>query len=149
MNITVRSGRVEGCVSDEMIAEQTCGHREAGVVRVVTSVGSVQLHIRIVGRGLCTKGHRTAERTVTVGGRTDTSLNLNTFQNGGVAVHIRPEDALVLRRVERNAIDRDIDSGIPRPSDTHISRTCTETVLAPGKHTRSRREQERKFLAGS
>lgn len=115
-----------------MIAEQPRGHREAGVVGVVAAVGGVQFHERIVGRSLCTKGDRAAERAVTVGRGTHATLDLSTFQNGGITVHIRPEDALILWRVERHTVDRDIDSGIPRSSDTHVCRTCSETVLAPG-----------------
>ena len=149
MNIAVRSGRVEGGVGDKMVAEQSCGHRESGVVGVIAAVGGVQFHERIVGRSLCAEGYRAAESAVTVGGRADTALDLNAFQKSGVAVHIRPKDTLVLRRVKRNAIDRDVDSGVSGTSDPHIGRAGSETVLAPGQHAWSRGEKERQFLSGS
>ena len=67
VDIAVSAGCVECGVGHKMIAEQPCGHREAGVVRVVAAVGGVQFHERIVGRSLCTKSDRAAERAVTVG----------------------------------------------------------------------------------
>ena len=67
VDVAVSAGRVEGGVRHKMIAEQPRGHRETGVVGVVAAVGGVQFHERIVGRSLCTKSDRAAERAVTVG----------------------------------------------------------------------------------
>ena len=118
VDVAVSAGRVEGGVRHKMIAEQPRGHRETGVVGVVAAVGGVQLHERVVGRSLGAKGDRTAERAVTVGRGTYTTLDLNTFHKCGIAVHVSPEDTLILRRVERHTVHGDIDSGIPGSPDT-------------------------------
>ena len=73
-------------------------------------------------------------------------MNLHASEERGVAVHIGPEDALVLRGVERNSVNRYIDSGVRSSADAQVAGTCAQSVVRPGEYAGSVGEEERQFL---
>ncbi len=98
--------------------------------------------------GWCGRGesHRSAEGTISVGRCSDTSLNLDAAQQGSVGVHIGPKYGLVFGRVERHAIQCDVDSAARCAADAHVSCSRACTVLAPCEHAWRASKKERQLL---
>ena len=145
---TIRCSLVVGSVKDEMIEEQACRELGSCMIRAEAAIAARQLQARLERgsrRGQC---HRTTKGTVSMGRCADTSLDLYATHEGGIGVHVGPEDGLVLRRVERDAVQRDVDTTACGAADTHIRCAHARAVLTPCEDARCVGEEERQLLSG-
>ena len=133
MDIAVRGRLVQGAFEDEVVPQEACGETAADPPGAEGSVGTGEFRRGDEGRGLGAEGDRAAEGAVTVGGGADTALDLDASEEGGVGVHVGPEDGLVFRRIERHAVEGDVDAGSAGTADAQVTGAGPDAVLAPGE----------------
>ena len=110
MDKAIRVGLVIGTVEDQVVPQQTRGEVATQVIGVVGTVRGRQFATSLARGCFCLQRDGTAKGTVAIGRRTHAALNLHAVQQGGIAVHIGPEHALVLGRVEGHAVDGHVDT---------------------------------------
>ena len=137
-----------GAFQDEVVPEQARGGAHAQVHRVPGAIRGVHFDRRDERRGLGAEGDRAAEGAVAVGRGAHAALDLDAAHQGAVGVHIGPEDRLVLRGVERHAVEGDVDAGAARAADAHIAGARAHAVLAPGDDAGRAGEEHRKLDTG-
>ena len=115
------------------------------MVGVIAAIRRRQLNKRLLIRRCSSQRYAAAESSVAMGRRANSALNLNRAQQRAVRIHIGPEHRLVLRRVQRHAIERNIDTASCRTADAHVGRPRAQAVLSPGQYTRRIGEKQRQF----
>ena len=89
-----------GALEDEVVQEQACTEVAAHIISIIRTVGARYLKHRSERRCLGGEGYCAAECAIAIGAGTHTTLDLHIAQQGGITVHVGPEDALVLGTVE-------------------------------------------------
>ena len=112
VNVAVGVGLCVTAVKDEMMPEETRRERTAQNISIVGAIRAGDFSSRYQRGSLGGHNDRCTEGTVTIGGRTHAALNLDASERAGIGIHIGPEDTLVFGRVERYAVEGDVDTGI-------------------------------------
>ena len=152
MNVAIRPRMVVGSIEHEDAtreadARQTRGEVQASVVGIVGTVGSGEVEGGAVGRGACGERDGTAKGTVAIRAGAHSTLDLHIAQQGGIGIGVGPKDALVLRRIEGDTIEGDVDAAVASPTDAHVGRARAQTVLAPCNHAWGAREEDGQLLS--
>ena len=117
------------------------------MIGVVRADARRNLRRRLHFWGFRCQRNRTAESTVAVGRCAHATLNLHRTEQRSIAVHIRPENALVLGRIERNAVERHVDARVACTANPQVGRARAKSVLAPRQHARRLRKKKRQFAS--
>ena len=112
---------------------------------VVASSAEADFNRGLLFRQSGGEGDGSSEGSVAVGGSSHAALNFHIAQQGCIAVHIRPEHALVFRTIKTNAIKRDVDTASACTAQAHIGSSRTESVLAPCHDARRACKKEGQF----
>ena len=152
MNVAIRPRMVVSSIESEdatreAYARHASGEVQTCVVGIVGTVGSGEVEGGSIGRGACGECDGTAKGTVAVGAGAHSTLDLHVAQQGGIRIRVGPEDALVLRRIEGDAIEGDIDAAVASSTDAHVGRACAQPVLAPCNHAWGAREEDGQLLS--
>ena len=152
MNVAIRPRMVVSSIESEdatreAYARHASGEVQACVVGIVGTVGSGEVEGGSIGRGACGESDGTAKGTVAVGAGAHSTLDLHIAQQSGIRIRVGPEDALVLRRIEGDTIEGDIDAAVASSTDAHVGRACAQPVLAPCNHAWGAREEDGQFLS--
>ena len=148
VDVAVGDGLVPGAFEDEVVAEEAGGEAAAGAPGAEGPVGAGDFEGRDEGGGFGAEGDRAAEGPVTVGGGADAALDLDAAEEGGVGVHVGPEDGLVFGRIEGYAVEGNVDAGAACSADAHVAGAGADTVFAPGEDARGAGEELGEFPAG-
>ena len=146
VQITVGSGLMIGSVHHPMLAQQTRGELASRAPCVVTAVTSRHLQHGLHLRQLRLHGNAASEGTVARRAAAHAALYLHASQQGGIGIHVGPEDALVFGRIERHAVQSDVHTASGTATHTHVHRTRAQSVLAPRHHTRGACKQVGQLL---
>ena len=129
-----------------MLGEKTRGDRAAHVERVVGAIRGAHLSRRNERWSLRLQRHRATEGTVAIGRRAHAALYLHRAEQRGIGVHVGPEHALVLGRIQGHAVEGDVDARVAGTADAHVGGTGAQSVFAPCQHARRAREEEGQLL---
>ena len=148
VNETVSLGLMPSTIDDQLIPKQTRRSRTAVVHRVVGAIGKVDFTSRRKEGSSRRERNCATKGAVTVRTCANASLHLHTAQQSRVAVHVCPEHTLVFGRIEGNTIQSDVDASTSYTSNTHIGRSCPDSVLAPTHNAWRLSQQERQLSSG-
>ena len=87
-----------------------------------------------------------SEGCATVGGSSHAALDIQRGHTAGHIGHIDPKDSLTLAIVERDIIERHIDTRVVGTTDAEIGVPYSQSVVASSHESRRSREQKGKIL---
>ena len=148
MDIAVGIGLVVGAFYHHMVPQHTRAETATHVVGVVRPVTGTQFGRRGERSRFRRERDAAAKGTVAVSRRAYASLYLHVAQQRGVTVHVGPEHALVLGRVEGHTVESHVNARVAGTADAHVGGSGAQAVLAPSQHAWSLGEEERQLLAG-